>query len=90
MTNTASSASEFSGVRTEVFTVFLRVVVFFGADVYKRQVSKVEYAKEDFVLSKCTFGRKTQQDPYTSDVLHSTGTVSERRQKCYDKRTEKS
>ena len=58
-----------------------------GADLY---VIKVEYAKEDFVLSKCTFGRKTQQDPYTSDVLHSTGTVSERRQKCYDKRTEKS
>ena len=58
-----------------------------GADLY---VIKVEYAKEDFVLSECTFGRKTQQDPYTSDVLHSTGTVSERRQKCYDKRTEKS
>ena len=31
MTNAASSASEFSGVRTEVFTVFLRVVVFLGA-----------------------------------------------------------
>lgn len=53
-------------------------------------LSRSSTRKEDFVLSECTFGRKTQQDPYTSDVLHSTGTVSERRQKCYDKRTEKS